>query len=44
MNHMNNPLLVGFNQVVDFKKLKKEHITQATELAIKNAKERLENI
>ncbi len=41
---MNNPLLVGFNQVVDFKKLKKEHITQATELSIKNAKESLENI
>lgn len=44
MNNMDNPIFADFNQIIDFKRLKKEHITQATEKSIKNARADLEKI
>ncbi len=44
MNKMKNPFFIEINEIIDFNKLKKEHITQATEIAILDAKIDLEEI
>ncbi len=43
-NKITNPLLAGFNEIVDFSSITAEHITAATDIAIEKAKTRLEKL
>ncbi len=43
-NNMENPLLNGVNQIVDFEKITSKHVLEATELSMIAAKDHLEKI